>query len=715
VADWIGENSVLYEGDGERRFTISPTNDRRSVPLSEAQGTEAELAAAILQSELVLHLRKDQTLSRGYNTADFYELTPDAVHQPSFQGNLRHSGPQGQENQEVDIFRGFTFRIMHLDGVGLCAVLDVRTRYIGRHNLAGYLKGGRNLADMQERWAIERWVNDYGSAKQSVFILRVERHGIGTVVLKDGQSTYDYLQRRYPLVRSQITPADLAVTMVYQRDDQHDESKHYTGASSLLKPLFTTGSPQVRSLRDVAAFAPRERLNRIEVLRGRLDGARFAGRTITFGAAVLSSPSILALPSLVFGSEKILQPSSVGHTEREVRQRWGASKTTYLKNHGPYRQAPFTNPYFVYPESLERDGLLETFLEETASACQEYGRTDFTPILSPYLDDARPKDIIAKVRGITDANRAGFVLLGLPQNPKTADLVYVGVKSGIPVPSKCFSSKKLQGWARDAQRRANYIRGNSLAMLVENGTRPWGLSSRLNHEMQFGFDSTRYGNGGLMGAAVISDTSGIDITFAYEGIRARERIDTKVIGKFVQQQLERFHAINGRSPESLLFQRDGRLLETERKGIERALSLFAEAHPTEPRPTWTMVTVEKSTSVPLRIFRKVMGQIDAPFGGTYIIQQKHIAFLVLAGFPSRQGTPRPVRIEVVAGSDDGPDIVPILQDIFRLSQLNWNTPEIAINLPLTLRFTDQKLERYALEGDSDPDYPDDDWDDDDDK
>ncbi len=71
VAGWHGENPVQYAGDGERRFTISPTDDRRSVSLSEAQGTEAELAAAILQYELVLHLRNDQRLTRGHNATDF--------------------------------------------------------------------------------------------------------------------------------------------------------------------------------------------------------------------------------------------------------------------------------------------------------------------------------------------------------------------------------------------------------------------------------------------------------------------------------------------------------------------------------------------------------------------------------------------------------------------------------------------------------------------
>lgn len=52
----------------------------------------------------------------------------------------------------------------------------------------------------------------------------------------------------------------------------------------------------------------------------------------------------------------------------------------------------------------------------------------------------------------------------------------------------------------------------------------------------------------------------------------------------------------------------------------------------------------------------------------------------------------------------------VLRDLFWLSQLNWNSPEIDIRLPITLRFTDQKLERYALELDDEDDE--DDWEED---
>lgn len=710
VAGWDGPDAVQYVGEGERRYTISPTNDRRTIHLDSVEGTEAELAAAILQAGIVLHLRDDQTLSRGHDNTHFYAITPDRAYQPRLRRD-KNVAPRHDQG-EVDIFRGFTFRVIHLDDVGLCAVVDVRTNYVGRHTLASYLERGRTLEDIARMWSVERWIIDYGRVKQSVYVVGVGVRGIGDVVLKDGQSTYDYLRARYPAIRSRIAPGDRAVTMVYRRADERNEGKHYTGAASLLKPQFTTQSPQVRSLGDTSAFDPRERLKRIEAVRRRLDGAHFAGHTVAFGPAVRKPRTVLPLPDLLFGpSDKptVLRAGDVARDERGIRRGWGAAKSSMLREHGPFRRQPFTNPTFVYPATLERDGLLDDFLEQTDTLCQEHGRVAFSPSLSSYLDDAHPRDIIKKIKGIADAGRSGFVLLALPTSVRNADLVYGGVKSTITLPSKCFSISKLRDKARDKRKMASYILGNALAMLVENGSRPWGLATPLAHDMHFGFDAATYGSkGGLMGAAVVSDMSGADIVFANEEISARERIDAKVIGKFVLQQLERFYEEHGRSPCNILFQRDGRLLDPERKGIARALARFADAHPLHPQPGWAMATVEKSTSVPLRLFRDINDGVDAPFGGTYVLQSAHVAYLVLAGYPSKQGTPRPVRVEIVDNNGDTLGMTAVLRDIFWLSQLNWNAPEIDISLPLILRFTDQKLERYAIDVEVDA-GDDDDW------
>jgi len=714
VARWDGDDgtSITYVGEGERLYTISPTDDLRTIHLDALSGFEADLAAEMLQGELMLHLRGNQHLSRGQNNTHFYSVTPDRPHNPVlYRKGARRPQRGGPQAPAVDIFRGFTYRVAFIDGAGLCLVLDVRTTYVGRQTLATYLERGRRPVDIEREGGFERWVVDYGKIKQPVLLIEGETRSIGEVVLKDGQSAYGYLRSKYPHLRDRIKPEDRAATIVYRREDLRNETKYYTGAATLLKPQFTTQSRQVRELGDSPAFGPRERVRRVETALSHTRGVQLAGKPVTFGPALRRSATVVPLPGLIFGSSE--EPTVVRadplSDERTAHREWGALKLASLRTHGPYKTAEFTNPYLVYPASLEKEDLLDRFLEQTAAFCKECGRVSFDPQLSSYVDGAHPRDIIAKVKGIAEGGRCGFFLLALPANDRDAATVYAGVKSQVGLPSKCFSSAKLRSKARDHAKLASYLLGNTLGLLVENGTRSWGLADPLAYEMQIGFDTARYRSGGLMGATIIGDASGGDISFVNDDIEARERIPAKVIGPVVLQALKRFLDINGRAPRTILFQRDGRFLDTERRGIRKALDRFAKDHPEQPRPTWAAVTIEKTTSVPLRIMHERAGSLEAPFGGAYDLQSERVGYIVLAGYPMRQGTPRPVRVEVVDGSHDA-DIRTILRDIFYLAQLNWSSPEIAIRLPLTLRFTDQKLERYALELAADADGDDaDEW------
>ncbi len=712
AADWGKQEPVEYAGEGERRYIIRPTDEVRTVELSTPEGAEAELASAMLQAGISLSLRSDQRLAHGHRSDQFFLLTPD---EPFETRSLRDKrAPQGEHaDPALDIFRGFTFRVIPVEGVGLCLVLDVLTSYIGRDTLATYISRRAMPRAIETDSGLTRWVNDYGRIKQSVYLLRNDHRTIGQIVLKDGQTVDKHLLAKYPWLAEQVSATDQAAIIIYKVKDRDDESKYYHADTALLKPKFTTESPEVRASGDTPAFPPAERLRRIREMLPYFQGVRFAGQQMALEPALGVPGKVFRLPDLLFGSPEapeVLRAASSGGSDDEFQTRsdWGVSKLKALQEHGPHRQKPFFNPCVVYPASMEESGLLDAFLKLTKNYCDEYGKEKFEPHLDSYRDNAHARDIIAKLKGIDDSKHAGFILLALPARPEDASRVYAGVKTQVRLPSKCFSTLKLQSQAR-RNRLHSYADGNALGMLVENGTRPWGLADGLVHEVHFGFDVARYRKAGLMGASVITDVAACDISFGYDEIDKREEIPTKIIGAFVLERLEDFFTANGRAPHRILFQRDGRLLDKELKGLRRAVRRFAEAHPDQPAPPWVAISIEKSTSVPLRLFREAPQGIARSFSGSYFLQNSRVGYLVTAGGPSlRQGTPRPIRVEVVASSPGAqPEIVEILEDIFRLSQLNWNSPEIDIKLPITLRFTDQKLERYALEVEEDDQ---DDWD-----
>ena len=148
-------------------------------------------------------------------------------------------------------------------------------------------------------------------------------------------------------------------------------------------------------------------------------------------------------------------------------------------------------------------------------------------------------------------------------------------------------------------------------------------------------------------------------------------------------------------------------MDTEARGVPLALDKYAARHPNDSRPEWAIVTIEKTASTPLRMFlEEGADRVGRSFSGSYRLQSPRVGYLVTAGAPSlRVGTPRPLRIAVEAWGPgaDAPDIVAVLQDLFWLSQLSWSAPEVDSRLPLTLRFTAQKLGRFVLEYDDEDD------------
>lgn len=222
--------------------------------------------------------------------------------------------------------------------------------------------------------------------------------------------------------------------------------------------------------------------------------------------------------------------------------------------------------------------------------------------------------------------------------------MYAGIKTRLSLPSKCFSSAKLRYQARDDRRFTSYVQRNTLGILIENGAAPWGLAQPLRYELQFGFDVAHMERGvSFMGAVAIADRAGSDPYFGYADIESGNRIPTKVVVRFILDRLERFRAAEGRAPRSILFQRKGRLMDTEARGIPQALDIYATKHPNDPRPDWAIVTIEKTTSASLRLFLEEGADcVGRSFSGSYLVQNPRIGYLVTAGAPSlRVGTPRP--------------------------------------------------------------------------
>src|SRR5262249_41533639 len=154
-------------------------------------------------------------------------------------------------------------------------------------------------------------------------------------------------------------------------------------------------------------------------------GASLEDFRLGLGEAVQTPGGCLPLPRLAFGPSGrptvVLPPVGDAVLDFSARRRWNEDRMAAIRKHGPFRSAPLGTPYLVYPASLERDGVLERFVDETRSFLQLFGHDSSDFELTPYEDTARARDIIDKVIAIQKAGHATFIFLGLPAHAETTE------------------------------------------------------------------------------------------------------------------------------------------------------------------------------------------------------------------------------------------------------------------------------------------------------
>jgi hypothetical protein len=705
VADTNKNKAISYEG-GEKLYTITPSNIFKNIDLSNPSDGEIDLVTDMLFQAYNSHLGNDKSLAKGYASGTFYSITPDSPFNP------KQTGSTNSSKSNASIYRGFSIRVGYFGKSGFCVGLDVQTSYIGSKPYSDFLKSSSSLDDVDIEDEVTRWVINYGSSMQSVYLVNRQNKPLNAVLFPNGTNAYEYIVSKYPSVKTLISPQDEAVSVIYKLSDKKNEKNHYSAASTLLYPKLKLGSRDVNALGDKPAFPADNRYLRIKGFSNRLSNMQFLGQTIKVGQSIETSADMFDAPSLVFGNGNVLNLNTLGKDIYTTQKEWGAKKLEFLEKYGPEFKKPFVKPFVVFPAKLEQDNLIDGFIKQTQILCKKFGYIDFEPEYSAYNDKASADEIIRKLKGIVEHQQCGFILFALPSDSKVANQVYIALKTEISIPSKCFSSstfrqKHLRGQVD------SYIQFNTLSMLGENDTRLWGIEGGLNYELHIGLDVARNDNASLMGATTLSNKTANNLNFFQKKLPAnddrslKEQIPTATLGSFVLDRLKEFYTTYNRIPRNILFHRDGRAYDSEIDGIEKAIKKFLAESEINEELSWTLISLFKSNSMSLRLFASLNGKISSPFTGSYFVQNKTKAFIVTSGAPNLpQGTPKPIQVEIVSGNGSkSHELKDILRDVYWLTHLNWASPRITTSLPATIRYTDEKLERYILEGnDEDEDW-----------
>ena len=224
---------------------------------------------------------------------------------------------------------------------------------------------------------------------------------------------------------------------------------------------------------------------------------------------------------------------------------------------------------------------------------------------------------------------------------------------------------------------------------------PWVLDSSLHYEVYVGID-------------VLNSIAGF--TFVFDGARhtffedflsrQKEKLTSKQIETVLYDRLSEHLRDLELHPRSIVVHRDGRLFDTERVGVHRAIKRLKSEGFLDNDAVIGVVDIRKRSSSRLRIVEERNdGSLINPRIGAYYVPQENgrEGFICNTGWPFKlPGTVNPLHACIVEGNLD---IRWVLEDIFALSQLIWAAPDHCARLPLTIKLADDFLDPIASEVD----------------
>jgi len=149
---------------------------------------------------------------------------------------------------------------------------------------------------------------------------------------------------------------------------------------------------------------------------------------------------------------------------------------------------------------------------------------------------------------------------------------------------------------------------------------------------------------------------------------------------------------------SVVVHRDGRWWSSEDLGLSVAISELKDEG-TLPNQCQVGVVEIRKSHLPVRLFTIAIDKktsLENPMPGSYLLLNRTEVLLTSTGQPGKwdkQGRTASTLLLRVARQPERQslDIRKIAEDAYGLTHLNWSAPEIEISLPVTIRWSDERL------------------------
>jgi len=622
--------------------------------------------------------------------------------------NFRENG------RDVDIYEGFTFRIVEVEEAVYLAV-DLKHRYVE----SGWLLEGRRAED-RAKLRMRHVLYHFGNQWYRAQLLDVLGRSIKETkfTMPDGSGTtnvFDYTLAKCgaggaPWVVS-LDPRSAAVA--YQKPGS--KLKRY-GAAALCKLLLPTSDCSVSRLHSRSVRSPQTRMDRVaEIVRRYFQEVSMGGMLVRIARTPLSEEGRrFHFPRLRFGQNRVVRfgsPSNNGAIPaRDLGQ---ARMGNLLDPRGGFAvTSPLARQYLVMPEGLPR-AIGEDFKSRLLKTTREFLHRSYDAKLVLYEDRDRrtlKAQVDAIVKALDDAGVDGARgVLMLPEEAKPELHNYVKRATKERFQFQCVAAAKLRshyiaalrhgnthgGWRVSPEAERNYVsylRYASLGLLLVNRQWPFVLEDATNYDAYIGLD-------------VLNHTAAF--TFFYQGGRLchvqaceskrREKLTREQVRHMVYKHLKEDVRRLERPPRSLILRRDGRSYECEWRGLRDAVEQLKREGILPGDVLVGVVDVAKSTASSVRLVTKSPDGLRNPNIGAWRAFSECEGIVCTTGWPARlRGTVHPLHVRVAFGTLD---IVKILEDTSAMSLLCWSAPDRCMRLPVDLKLCDEYLRAVASDAD----------------
>lgn len=679
--------------------------------------TTTMLASRFLQFSLQKELGQNPTLWQPKAGYPFYSKHPDRRFK--------------KLSREIDLFRGFAFRVVILQHgrIGVC--VDARSKYVARRPLPTEI----SREEFNKKYRGLRCVYEYGNTWYEIKLEAYNDLDASQVTLPGDVPLFDEVHRKAGSHKSQsllALPRDCSVLVYYTGQRQPRNVP-----SGLCRLTYGTDHPDIKPFHSLTIKPPPIRREEIQFIVDRyLRGLAFGSTKVILSKAPLTiERKKTEIPDLEFGNNKVLSvkgtPGSVSTSLRDLPSK--KKELLYSRDAGLFVTKQLDRQYFIMPQSVyESFGgkFVECVKEEARRVFPADDRMEYSPIIVPYNDSVQPSvcNLAKEIMRAVDENDvtegygiamiphlpsrdkgkedelANFLMRELRRREAYVSIIHTEVSTESYEYANADDGDKEWQIVNDSRQRGKfkgYLRNVVLnKILITNNIWPFVLKTPLNADLTIGIDVKN----NMVGFTLIYK-SGADIRFFSSESDQKEQLSKTHMSKKVYEMIKEEQKLLSKNIRKIVIHRQGILFPSEEAGILQALDRLAKEKLLPEDYQCTFVEIKTTSRIPLRLF-KVITLPDRqrentynPTVGLYFPISEDDAFICTTGYPYRhKGTTKPLHVVRTKGEMA---LGHILQDLFSLCNLTWTKIDDCSRLPLSIKMNDIRLREIAGEYDVD--------------